>query len=331
MSVIVRLLKTVALAAGLLLAWLAPVMPAQALTCSATIGNLNFGNINVLSGANPLATASAPVSVSCSKGLLELPGDATVCIFIGDGSGGFDGSTQRYLKNGSSNLGYNLYKDAARSQIWGSYGSVFPASGPKRYVFNSSSTLLILGGTSTINDTIYASVNPGQATAPVGAYTSSFAGNHTLVRYASGDVPCPSSGTGSTAAFTVNATVVANCVIDAQDLAFGATSSLAANRDQSSALSVTCTNAAPWSIGMSNGSNFSSSRRMRLGSTANYVSYGLYRDAARSQGWSTGTGNVASGTGTGASQSLTIYGRVPVQAVPAPGNYADTVVATVTF
>lgn len=330
MSVIARLLKSLALACGLLLAWLGAATPAYALSCSATIGNVNFGNVNVLSGANPLATASAPVSVTCSKGLLELPGDVTVCLYLGDGSGGWDGSSQRYLLNGANNLGYNLYKDAARSQIWGSTG-IFAASGPKRYVFSSGTVLIILGGSSTISDTIYGSVNPGQTTDPVGVYNSSFTAVHTLLRYASGNVACPASGGGSISTFTVSATVVANCVIDAQDLNFGTASSLPANRDQTGSMSVTCTNAAPWSIGLSNGANFSGTRRMRQGATANYIGYTLFRNSTRTQAWGTGSGNEVTGTGTGSSQSLTVYGRVPPAALPVAGSYVDTVIATVTF
>lgn len=329
MSVSVRLRRGILSLAGLLI-WLLS-LPAHALSCSVSMGNISFGSVNVLSGANPLATASAPVAVTCSKGLLELPGDVTVCVFLGDGTGGFDGSTERYLKNGASNLGYNLYKDAARSQIWGSYGAVFPASGPKRYVFNSSTTLVVLGGSSTINDTIYASVNPGQSTAPVGAYSSSFAGNHTLYRFATGNVACPTSGGAQTSGFTVSATVVPSCSISTQTLAFGTTSSLSANRDQSASLSITCTNAAPWSISMGNGLNFSSGRRMRRAASTSYVSYALYRDAARTQAWTSGSGNELTGSGSGGSQSLTVYGRVPAQGVPAPGDYVDTVVAVVTF
>lgn len=329
MSVIARLRRVVLLGGSLLL-WLGMAMPAHALSCTASIGNISFGNVNVLSGANPLATASAPVSVSCSKGLLEGPGDATVCVYLGDGSGGWDGSSQRYMLNGASTLGYNLYKDAARSQVWGAT-NVFAASGPKRYVFNAGSVLIILGGTSTINDTIYASINPGQSTAPVGAYSSSFTAAHTLVRFASGNVACPSSGGSAISTFTVAATVVASCTISAQDLNFGSASALSANRDQSSTLSVTCTNAAPWSVALGNGSNFSTTRRMRQGATSNYVGYALYRNSGRGQPWTSGSGNESTGTGSGGSQSLTVYGRVPPQALPAPGTYTDTVVATITF
>jgi spore coat protein U-like protein len=36
-------------------------------------------------------------------------------------------------------------------------------------------------------------------------------------------------------------------------------------------------------------------------------------------------------TGNGSAQSFTVYGRVPPQAAPAPGNYSDTITVTVTY
>ncbi|EIK97018.1 secreted pili protein involved in motility and biofilm formation [Pseudomonas sp. M47T1] len=41
-----------------------------------------------------------------------------------------------------------------------------------------------------------------------------------------------------------------------------------------------------------------------------------------------GTDTVA---GTGSAQTLTVYGQVPVQGVPVPDTYSDTVKATVYF
>ena len=62
------------------------------------------------------------------------------------------------------------------------------------------------------------------------------------------------------------------------------------------------------------------------------VTYGLYRDSARSQPWGASVGvNTASGTGDGSSQNLTAYGRVPAQTTPQPGAYSDTIVVTVGY
>jgi spore coat protein U-like protein len=63
------------------------------------------------------------------------------------------------------------------------------------------------------------------------------------------------------------------------------------------------------------------------------INYQLYRNAGRSEVWgdgNSGTVTVA-GTGNGAPQAATIYGRVPAQITPNPGSYADQVVVTVTY
>jgi spore coat protein U-like protein len=62
------------------------------------------------------------------------------------------------------------------------------------------------------------------------------------------------------------------------------------------------------------------------------VNYRLYRDAGRTQNWgnSIGTDTLA-GTGNGAAQAITVYGRVPAQSTPAAGTYTDTVAVTVTY
>ncbi|OYR19401.1 spore Coat Protein U domain protein [Brucella thiophenivorans] len=62
------------------------------------------------------------------------------------------------------------------------------------------------------------------------------------------------------------------------------------------------------------------------------ITYSLYRNAARDTVWGDTTGtNTLAGTGTGAAQQLTVYGRVPPQNTPAPGTYTDTVTATITY
>jgi spore coat protein U-like protein len=62
------------------------------------------------------------------------------------------------------------------------------------------------------------------------------------------------------------------------------------------------------------------------------VNYSLFRNATRTQVWGQTIGtDTVTGTGTGANQALTIYGRVPAQAVPPPGTYTDTVTVTITY
>jgi spore coat protein U-like protein len=71
---------------------------------------------------------------------------------------------------------------------------------------------------------------------------------------------------------------------------------------------------------------------MTKASTSNTTTYSVYRNSGHSQVWGNTTGtDTQSGTGTGSSQSLTVYGRVPSQTTPPPGIYTDTIVVTVTY
>ena len=40
---------------------------------------------------------------------------------------------------------------------------------------------------------------------------------------------------------------------------------------------------------------------------------------------------IVGATGSGVSQSFTVYGRVPAQSTPAAGSYTDTIKVTVTY
>jgi spore coat protein U-like protein len=58
----------------------------------------------------------------------------------------------------------------------------------------------------------------------------------------------------------------------------------------------------------------------------------MYSDAARTVNWgNTPATDTVSGTGNGSAQSLTVYGRVPTQATPAPASYSDTVTVTINY
>jgi len=66
--------------------------------------------------------------------------------------------------------------------------------------------------------------------------------------------------------------------------------------------------------------------------STNSVTYGIYSDIARATAWGSLAGATIAGTGTGLTQSLTMYGRVPPQSpTPPPGNYSDTLIATITY
>jgi spore coat protein U-like protein len=108
---------------------------------------------------------------------------------------------------------------------------------------------------------------------------------------------------------------------------------LTAAVDNTSTLQVQCTNTTPYNIGLDAGAGSGATvaaRKMTNGSAT--VTYSLYTDAGRATVWgnTVGTDTVAA-TGNGASQTYTVYGRVPAQTTPAAATYTDTVTLTVTY
>ena len=139
------------------------------------------------------------------------------------------------------------------------------------------------------------------------------------------------AGTAS-ATFQVTATVNATCTISAAPLAFGAYAGVLTNA--TSTITATCTNTTPYNVGLDPGTfaGATTSTRRMTGPDALGLGYALYRNAGRTQNWGDliGTDTMA-GTGNGAAQALSVYGQVPAGEYVAPGGYADTITATVTF
>lgn len=135
---------------------------------------------------------------------------------------------------------------------------------------------------------------------------------------------------------SVTATVTANCVISTSALAFGNVNTISGtNVDGTGGLTITCTNGTPWSasagVGAGSGASYTN-RRMTSG--ANLLNYNIYTTVARTTVWGNGTGGTAAiaGTGSGAAQAVTVYGRVASGQTGVPaGAYADTVAVTVTY
>jgi spore coat protein U-like protein len=138
----------------------------------------------------------------------------------------------------------------------------------------------------------------------------------------------------TTTTFAVQATITATCTINsASTLNFGTVGVLAGNTDQTSTIQVTCTNTTPYNIGLDVGTGSGATVAVRkLTSGGATVNYSLYTDAGRATLWGNTVGtDTQAGTGNGAAQNYTVYGRIPAQTTPAPGNYADTITVTVTY
>jgi spore coat protein U-like protein len=301
--------------------------PARAQSCSFTISPLAFGNIDLT--ANTPFTSSATYLASCSGNA-----NATVrtCPNIDAGSGGSTSGTPRFLLNGATQLNFNLYQDGSYTSVWGSNLWAFGGSYPSPTI----DVVLNSTGTGNASQTIYGQIWSGQQTRPAGSYTSSFSGTQASVAYAYSTVgTCATIGSShaTSAPFTVTATDTTNCAVSASTLNFGSVGVLRSSVDASSSVTVTCTNALPYTIALDGGSSGATNPTQRVMSQASqHITYGLYRDSARAQPWGDAVGtNTAAGSGSGLAQTLTVFGRVPAQTTPTPGTYSDTVVVTISY
>jgi len=139
----------------------------------------------------------------------------------------------------------------------------------------------------------------------------------------------------ATSNFQVKLTITAQCLAaTANDLDFGTTGFLSSNVDVQSSIAVSCTNTTPYNVGFDKGVNGAAvtTRQMKGGPTNELISYSIYSNAGRTTNWgnTVGTDTVA-GTGSGSAQTIQVYGRVPPQTTPTPGNYTDTITVTVTY
>ena len=313
---------------------------ARADNCTASMTDVSFGPVNSIAGTDYYANGT--LSVTCtvllgSLGTAVIPSVA-ICVNLEGGSGGTIAA--RNMLNGGSTLSFNLYRDNtyAAASVWGSNsgGSALPVT--------TSMTGVLGLGTATQTFTIYGKI---PASSLVGArlqngtdtpFTADFTGAGTL-QYAFYGLLAPATGckSGTTVPFSfkASATLTNNCFINTSPLVFaGDNRVLAAAVRTSGSLGVRCTAGSPYQVALNGGSVASNpgARRMASATTADTIGYEISNtlDGPLWGDGSKGTG-IVSGTGSGAQQTLSLYGRVPAQRTPAPGDYKDTVTATLTF
>ncbi|TFZ45180.1 spore coat U domain-containing protein [Stenotrophomonas maltophilia] len=344
----------VLLPAALLLSSLLCVQPAQAaVSCVATADPLlPFGNVR--SEALGASTATLNITVDCSSGPLSsifASAAVRVCIGIGTGSAGAGSAGWRTMASTSGDsMSFQLYNNPGYSQVTGLLPRGSPAA---QEMIMTYPVRLITGGSGTVSTRLYARIPANQLLA-AGNYGSTFGGanvvlswawNEALLGWATMPASCNggASGTNSTSAafnFRTTATVLPQCgSYVTTDLNFGTVTGGTDNTiDQVSSLTLSCLKNTAFQVGLDNGQNTvnqSNARRMRatIAGSSHYLRYELYRDAARTQRWgSTLDQDTVSGIGTGASQRLIIYGRLPPITLMSPaGSYSDQVQITITY
>jgi len=201
--------------------------------------------------------------------------------------------TLRYLTgpNGAE-LGYEIYRDAAYSENWG----------------NTTGTEET--GTGSYNGTIYAQLNANQV-APPGTYTDTV--------------------DSATTHFSLTVVIMTTCTISANPLSFGNYSGAVLRATTN--LSVTCTDTTPYNVGLNAGTATGATvtNRMMTGPSGALLKYSLYSNSSYTTNWGNSAGSWVSGTGTGAAQTLTVYGQIPANQYTISGTYTDTITATVTY
>ncbi|WP_022705656.1 Csu type fimbrial protein [Pseudorhodobacter ferrugineus] len=294
-----------------------PSVARATLVCEANLVSLDFGQISVRDGLPEQTSGS--VTIFCSGGVPN--SNAVACVQIGAGSGGSGpGQTPRYMTGlGTTSLEYQL---TAGNTLSG---------GGNTWETASFSLPLDATGSATIAPVLYAEITSIGAQATVGSYDSDFAsGGDVLLAY--GETACTQYGTAS--AFTVRATVAASCTVSVSNMDFGTIdATVVAPVDQTAIISLTCTNASFYTVGLNMGGHPEgtgpSARRMI--NRGNVLAYGLYHDPAATAGWGLDAGNIATGMGTGGHQTLTVFGRIFPDQFAVVGIYSDTVVVVVNY
>ena len=316
-----------------LLAAISVLNPARAAgLCSFSPIALTIPGISTVSGA--AYTATANTTITCTG----LPvGEVRVCLQIGTGSAMDPASlTTRYMTNGSYGLQYNVFTDAGYSTIWGTY-STQTAGYTDVVLTQPNVAVLLFNGTGTLP--LYFKIPASQTTLPVGTYNASLTAstNATYVQWLLNiSHACNTTIEASlgTVPITITGSVVADCRINTTNIGFGNNGLLNTVLSANGSISVQCTNGSPYTIALDKGSTPTGTltdRQMKSGS--NVVHYQLYKEAAFANVWGDSTSGTAlvSGTGTGNSQTWTVYAKVPIQTTPAVGTYTDTITATVSF
>jgi spore coat protein U-like protein len=148
------------------------------------------------------------------------------------------------------------------------------------------------------------------------------------------------AGTTSTT-FAVTATVNATCSASATALAFPAYTPGAGAVTGTGTITLKCTNGAQPTVALNPGTTTGDAFTQRLmASGANTLQYNLYTTAGFATVWGDGTGTTKTvqvptpSTGLADLMTLTVYGQLLDSATnknAVPGNYTDTITATVTY
>lgn len=333
-----------------LLCWLPS--NANAILSANCTASMNPSTVNISSAVTPNnadnATINATITYTCINTDYILNMNVSVCLSAdggNDGSGNSSTVLPRYMKNtlNDSRLAFTMTLPSKGNKVWGTDSSAMYQSAVHTLRPRASISV-------DVPVTVTLLPNNNNALAAIGNYINTFNSTNTAITYSAALLATPNCQTDNlilladtvtkSLPFTVQATVIPSCVINAvTDLNLGSRPAsqnlIAASNNM---ISTTCTTNAPYYIGLlpSNGNINGAGVLTGTGSNTEQVPYQL-RSAAGATGaiWgntatATTVGNGLAQTGSGVAQTQTVYITVPNSDVT-PDNYTDKVTVTVNY
>lgn len=318
---------------------------ARADDCTVAQTNLVFPSVSSISTSDVYVNGNFKVTCTWTSFLAGLlfP-NATVCLYLGGGSGNSSANATipRQLLSGSKRVNYNLYTDTSYSaaKVWGGWAGSDTAANVISFTLTKSDNVV---GALTRDVNIYGKLNADATLSSMNVgpddltFSSSFGGGSVLMRFMfflTGTGNCL-LGTSVAMPFNVEAKVINDCTITVGNLVFPDSSLLTSAVRSTTSLSTRCSLNTPYKVtfdkGKASGATVAA-RKMTGGPTNELVAYRISNtlDGVSLGDGSSGTAVIAD-TGTGSTQTRTIYGLVPAQTTPSPGDYKDSVLATVSF
>jgi spore coat protein U-like protein len=267
---------------------------ANAASCSASASGIAFGSYV----ASTAIDITGTVTVTCPSGTAY-----NISLNAGTGTGGTT-TTREMSGPNSSTLGYQMFQNSSHTLNWGDTVGTNTVAGT--------------GTGKAQKYDIYGVLPAGEYDEP-GSFTDTLTASVT------------SNLATATAQFSVTATVDKYCAISAAALSFG--SYTGALVDTNSTVTATCSSTTTYTVGLNAGTATGATvtNRSMTGPGSALLHYSLFSNSTYTANWGNSSGSWVSGTGSGSAQALTVYGQIPAGQYPTPGNYADTIVATVTY
>lgn len=290
--------------------------------CTVSVSGLNFGDVNPISLQSSNVDVTAEISYRCSRFLVDLL--SNVCIEITATGGQLNPRRLSHISLPANQISFNVFKDSARTQIWGYRGGSYTP------VEKSHNLALTISGTATIYGRLIASQQA--LLMHVGGYKAEMnvkVGASLLVN------PCGGlfAASGSTT-LTATANILPACNVSVNTLDFGAQpSNFTGPINSTSHITTHCSNGTNYQIALNNGLHSDGNIRRMKSTSGDYIPYELYQDGARTQRWgqTLNTSETKKLTSAGASQSSTVYGQVLPTSGLTAAKYEDTVTVTVTY